>query len=55
MRLTIVAGYPPTLREMAVALGCTWRGAHDLLVRMRDLGLVEWQSYKSRTLRAVTP
>lgn len=54
-RLTNAAGYPPTIREMQRALRCSTRGVHDLLVRMRLLGLVAWEPHKSRTLRVVAP
>jgi SOS-response transcriptional repressor LexA len=46
--------YPPTLRELARALGLRSFGSlWEHLDRLRDLGLVTWDAGKSRTLRVL--
>ncbi len=46
-------GIPPTVRELAKALGISSTAAHYRLTRLREHGLVEWEEGKSRTLRIV--
>lgn len=45
--------YPPTVRELARVLGRTVSGVHKDLYTLRDLGRVEWDERKPRTLRIV--
>lgn len=49
-------GYPPTIRELESALDCKSPNAiHQSLRYLRRKGWVEWQPYRSRTLRVTGP
>lgn len=50
-RLLEAADYPPTLREIAEALGHPLSTIHGALVDMREAGTVTWEDRKPRTLR----
>tara|TARA_Y100000310_G_scaffold333164_1_gene410142 strand:- start:819 stop:1061 length:243 start_codon:yes stop_codon:yes gene_type:complete len=45
--------YPPSLGELAERLEVTITPAHKRLERLRDLGWVEWEPGKGRTIRLV--
>jgi len=44
---------PPTVQELADRLGLTSVPVHQALLRLREAGLVAWESHKARTLRAI--
>lgn len=50
-RLQKKSGYPPTISEIANAIGITINGAHDHLLALRRAGAVDWTPRKARTLR----
>lgn len=47
-------GYPPTLRELAAAIGRSVTATRARLVRMRGQR-VDWQDNRTRTLRVLDP
>lgn len=52
-RLTEHYGYPPTRKELAEFLRVeSTNTVHEVLVRLKDKGLVDWQPGQARTLRA---
>lgn len=42
-------GYPPTRREVGEAIGRAKSTVQDIIVRLRDRGLIRVQPYGSRT------
>ena len=53
--LTLTEGVPPTIREVAELLEHqSTNGAHESLVRLRELGLLTWRPNQCRTMR-LTP
>ncbi len=44
-------GYPPTYSDLGAALGMTFRGAHDHVLRLEKKGCLEIDRTKSRTLK----
>ena len=47
-----VNGHPPSVRDIRDRLGLSSMSATQrLLVQLRDLGVIEWTSGKSRTIR----
>lgn len=50
-RLSEDSPYPPTLREIAAALGHPLSTIHGTLVDLREDGVVAWEDRKPRTLR----
>lgn len=47
-------GYPPSTRDLASELGVTSTSVvHDHLVRLRRMGVIEWEPNRARTLRVV--
>ncbi len=52
-KLTRSEGYPPTLREVAAAIGVNTPRAHQLAHRARERGLLTFRDGSPRTLRVV--
>lgn len=52
-QLTAREGYPPTIREVADRLSTLPSNIHQILARLRLLGLVAWDPGRLRTLRVV--
>lgn len=49
-------GYPPTLRELGKALRIrSTNGVRDHLVYLSKKGAIDFQPYKYRTIRVLTP
>jgi DNA-binding IscR family transcriptional regulator len=46
-------GFPPTIREVAARLKTLPSNVHQILSRLRAIGLVDWEDGKLRTLRVV--
>lgn len=44
-------GFPPTFAELGERLAISKRGAHDHVLRLRELGLVGWRANCQRTLQ----
>lgn len=44
-------GYPPTIKEMADALGLGKEAVHARCILLRNKGALEWEEAKARTFR----
>lgn len=50
---TAARGYPPSLQEMAAAIGISIAVIRVALADLSDRGLVQWEPAKPRTVRVV--
>ena len=52
-RLSKAGGYPPTIREVADALGIGSTTAYSRLLALRFMGRLTWRDGSGRTLRVI--
>ena len=53
-RLSKASGYPPTIREVADALGIGSTTAYSRLLALRFMGRLTWRDGSGRTLRIIS-
>lgn len=46
-------GFPPSLAEIGDAVGLTDGGVKYVLMGLRNLGVVDWDDRKARTIRVI--
>ncbi len=54
-RMTAATGVPPSLRELADALGVHWTACAARARRLRARGLLTWEPRSARTWRPTRP